>query len=317
MVYNRFVVDGDLVYSIDFLQLDFCLGMLSDNIRDMLFNSFDFMRFAEFGKLDCSGGVKKLARYDLHWWQFSHFHCEVWEKMVYRDIGGTYYDEDGDSYHKRVIDGDKVWFLRMKFNPNKCADNPAVKRVFSFLFNSGWVTGWYLSRVDYALDVQGPIKDFYVLSRKAETNYSSTRYYGVRGSSGYLRVYDKRKEQRDVSGEDIGFEWTRFEWEQRGSRDFDFIFDQFSRMDFSSVDGAGRCLQYVAPENINAALLCFGPTSRAKFRKQLFSPVTPNKEIFRDLLAQYVKEYNLSGLRVFTDAQRFDIENDVLSPASF
>ena len=204
----------------------------------------------------------------------------------------------------------------MKFNPNKCVDNPAVKRVFSFLFNSGWVTGWYLSRVDYALDVQGPIKDFYVLSRKVETNYSSTRYYGVRGSSGYLRVYDKRKEQREVSGEDIGFEWTRFEWEQRGSRDLDFTFDQFSCMNFSGVDGAGRVLQYVAPENINAALLCFGSTSRAKFKKQLFSPIIPDKEIFRDLLAQYVKEYNLSGLRVFTDAQRFDIENDALSPAS-
>lgn len=316
MLYNRHIIDHDMVYSIDFLQLDFCLGYLSDSVRDLLFNSFDFMRFAEFGKLDCSGGVKKLARYDLHWWQFSHFHCEIWEKMVYRDIGGTYYDEDGDSYHKRVVDGDKVWFLRMKFNPNKCVDNPAVKRVFSFLFDSGWVTGWYLSRVDYALDVQGSIKDFYVLSRKVETNYSSTRYYGIRGTSGYLRVYDKRKEQREVAGEDIGFEWTRFEWEQRGSRDLDFSFDRFSRMDLSGIDGAARCLRFVAPENINAALNEFGKNTRTKLRVKLFSPVTVKKELFKELLDQYVKEYSLSGLRVFTDSQRFDIENDLLSPAS-
>lgn len=316
MLYNRYIVDEDMVYSIDYLQLDFCLGMLSDSVRDLLFNSFEFMRFAEFGKLDCSGGVKKLARYDLHWWQFSHFHCEVWEKTVFRDIGFTGIDEDGVPYHNKVIDGDKVWFLRMKFNPNMCANNPAVKRVLSFLFNSGWVTGWYLSRVDYALDVFGPIKDFYVLSRKVETNYGSTRYYGVRGSSGYLRVYDKRQEQKDTAGEDLGFELTRFEWEQRGSRDLCFTFDQFSRMNFVGLEGAACCLQYVSPENINSALLCFGRTSRSKIKKLLFSPVTVKREIFEELVNQYVKEFHLSGMRVFTDEQRFDIENGVLSPAS-
>lgn len=317
MLYNRYIIDDDMVYSIDYLQLDFCLGMLSDSVRDLLFSSFELMRFAEFGKLDCSGGVKKLARYDLHWWQFSHFHCEVWEKTVFRDIGFTHFDEDGDPYHKKVIDGNKEWFLRMKFNPNKCADNPAVKRVLSFLFDSGWVFGWYLSRVDYALDVFGPIKAFYVLSRKVETNYGTTRYYGVRGSSGYLRVYDKRKEQGEIAGEDIGFELTRFEWEQRGSRDFDFTFDQFSRMNLDGLEGAACCLQYVSPENINSALLCFGRTSRAKLKKQLFFPVTVKQELFQNLLDQYVKEYRLSGMRVFTDGQRFDIENGVLSPASF
>lgn len=316
MLYNRYIIDEDMVYSIDYLQFDFCLGMLSDSVRDLLFNSFEFMRFAEFGKLDCSGGVKKLARYDLHWWQFSHFHCEVWQKTVFRDIGFTSTDEDGVSYHNKVIDGDKVWFLRMKFNPNKCVDNPAVKRVLSFLFNSGWVSGWFLSRVDYALDVFGPIKVFYVLSRKAETNYGSTRYYGVRGSSGYLRVYDKRQEQKDTVGEDIGFELTRFEWEQRGSRDLCFTFDQFSRMNFEGLDGAACCLQYVSPENINSALLCFGRTSRAKIKKRLFSPVTVKREIFEELFDQYVKEYHLSGMRVFTDEQRFDIEYGLLSPAS-
>lgn len=317
MFYNRYIIDEDMIYSIDYLQLDFCLGMLSDSVRNLLFNSFEFMRFAEFGKLDCSGGVKKLARYDLHWWQFSHFHCEVWEKTVFRDIGFSGFDEDGDPYHNKVIDGDKFWFLRMKFNPNKCANNPAVKRVFSFLFNSGWVTGWYLSRVDYALDVFGSIKDFYVLSRKIETNYGSTRYYGVRGSSGYLRVYDKRQEMKDTAGEDIGFELTRFEWEQRGSRDLCFTFDQFSRMNFEGLEGAACCLQYVSPEYINSALLCFGRTSRSKLKKCLFSPVSVKREIFEELVDQYVKEYHLSGMRVFTDEQRFDIENGVLSPASF
>lgn len=177
MFYNRFRIDNDMVYSIDYFQIDFGLGLLSDNVLSLLFGSFDFEKIRYFGVLDCNSGVKHLAKYDLHWWQFGGFHVEVWP----------------------CSDSSKLvhWFLRMKFNPNKNFCNPALINVFRFLFRCGWVNGWHFSRVDYALDVQGPLSAFYVLSRKTETNYGSTRYYGVRGSSGYLRVYDKRQEQKD------------------------------------------------------------------------------------------------------------------------
>lgn len=309
MFYNRFKIDDDMVYSIDFLQIDFGLSRLSEDVVALLFGSFDFELLKYRFSMDCSSGVKKLARYDLHWWQFGGLHVEVWSKMVYRDIGGTKYDEDGDSYYKKVLGGDLMWFLRLKFNPNKNADNPALKTIFSFLYKCGWVNGWHFSRVDYAVDIQGPLSAFYVLSRKTETNYGSTRYYGIRGNSGYLRVYDKRKEQREIAGEDIGFELTRFEWEQRGNRDFEFSFDQFSRMDLGGLDGATRLFKYVSPEYINQALNEFSINYRAKIKKQLFSPVTVKKELFQELLSDYVKEYFLSGLRVFTDSQLWDLEH--------
>lgn len=309
MLYNRFKIDDDMVYSIDFLQIDFGLSYLSDNVVGLLFGSFDFEMVKYRGLLECSSGVKHLAKYDLHWWQFGGLHVEVWPKMVYRDICGTKYDVDGDPYYKKVIAGDIMWFLRLKFNPNKNADNPALKTTLSFLYKCGWVNGWHFSRVDYALDVQGPLSAFYVLSRKTETNFGSTRYYGVRGTSGYLRVYDKRKEQRDVAGEDIGFEWSRFEWEQRGNRDFDFSFDKFSKMDLTGLDGATRLFKYVPPEYINQALNEFSRNYRSKIRDQLFSPVTVKKELFQELLSDYVKEYSLSGLRVFTDSQLWDMEH--------
>ena len=309
MFYNRFKIDDDMVYSIDFLQIDFGLGCLSDDVVGLLFGSFDFEMVKYRALLECSSGVKHLAKYDLHWWQLGGLHVEVWSKMVYRDIGGTKYDEDGDPYYKKVIDGDLMWFLRLKFNPNKNADNPALKNTLSFLYKCGWVIGWHFSRVDYALDVQGSLSAFYVLSRKTETNYGSTRYYGVRGTSGYLRVYDKRKEQREIAGEDIGFEWTRFEWEQRGNRDFDFSFDQFSKLDLTGLDGATRLFKYVPPEYINQALNEFSINYRAKIKKQLFFPVTVKKELFQELLADYVKEYSLSGLRTFTDSQLWDMEH--------
>lgn len=291
MLYNRFRIDNDMVYSIDYFQIDFGLGLLSDNVLSLLFGSFDFEKIRYFGVLDCNSGLKHFSKYDLHWWQFGGFHVEVWPCS------------DSSNLVR--------WFLRMKFNPNKNSCNPALINVFRFLFRCGWVNGWHFSRVDYALDVQGSLSDFYVLSRKSETNYGSTRYYGVRGSSGYLRVYDKRKEQKDKGGEDIGFEWTRFEWEQRGNRDLDFTFDVFSRMDFSGLDGGTRVLRYVSPEFINQAINEFSPNYRTKLKKQLFSPVTVKKELFRDLLLDYIDFYSLSGLRAYTDAHLFEMYNDV------
>lgn len=291
MLYNRFRIDNDMVYSIDYFQIDFGLGLLSDDVLSLLFGSFDFEKIRHFGVLDCNSGVRHFAKYDLHWWQFGGFHVEVWP----------------------CSDSSKLvhWFLRMKFNPNKNSCNPALINVFRFLLRCGWVNGWHFSRVDYALDVQGSLSAFYVLSRKTETNYGSTRYYGVRGSSGYLRVYDKRKEQKEKVGEDIGFEWTRFEWEQRGNRDLDFTFDEFSRMDFSGLDGGTRVLRYVSPEFINRAINEFSPNYRIKLKKQLFSPITVKKELFRDLLDDYIDLYSLSGLRAFTDAQLFEMYKDV------
>ena len=309
MFYNRFKIDSDMVYSIDFLQIDFGLSRLSENVVCLLFGSFDFELVKYRSAMDCSSGVKKLARYDLHWWQFGGLHVEVWPKSLSHDIGVSRQDEDGEYIMSHVFVPVVQWFLRLKFNPNKNADNPALKTTLSFLYKCGWVNGWHFSRVDYAVDVQGPLSAFYVLSRKTETNYGSTRYYGVRGTSGYLRVYDKRKEQREIAGDDIGFELTRFEWEQRGNRDFDFTFDQFSYMNFDNCDGLMRLFKYVSPEYINQALNEFSKNSRTKIREQLFSPVTVKKELFQELLSDYVKEYSLTGLRVFTESQLWDMEH--------
>lgn len=309
MVYNRYIIDSDMVYSIDFLQIDFCLHCLSDDVLNLFCGSLDFERLKYFGKLDCDSGIKHLAKYDLRWWQFGGLHVEVWPRSASRDIGVPHLDEDGDLVKSSVFVREVYWILRLKFNPNKNKDNPALQNVLSFLFRCGWVSTWHFSRVDYALDVQGPLSAFYVLSRKTETNYGTTRYYGKRGTSGYLRVYDKRKEQIETIGEDIGFEWTRFEWEQRGNLDFAFTFDQFSRMDFSGLEGSLRVMSLVAPENINQALSFYSVNTRTKIKKRLFSPISVKQELFKELLDQYIMEYGLSGMRVFTDSQLWAMED--------
>ena len=53
-----------------------------------------------------------------------------------------------------------------------------LKAVMGFLANCQFERpyGWSLSRVDYALDIPGKIEDYYVLSRKMERFYETTRY---------------------------------------------------------------------------------------------------------------------------------------------
>ena len=87
-------------------------------------------------------------------------------------------------------------------------------------------------------------------------------------------------------------------------------------MDISGLDGATRLMKFVPPEMVNQALLEFHANIRTKIRRKLFAPITPDVAIFRRLLDEYVKEYGLSGMRVFTDSQRFDFEQGTLSPAA-
>ena len=113
MLYNRYIIDHDMVYSIDFLQIDFGLACLADDVVTLLFGSLEFEKIRHFGKLDCDSGIKHLAKYDLHWWQFDGFHVEVWPRSSFRDIGIERPDEDGDMKKSSAIIKEVHWFLRM------------------------------------------------------------------------------------------------------------------------------------------------------------------------------------------------------------
>ncbi len=282
MVYNRHKIDHDMVYSIDYLQIDFHpIGYTPEKQFQLILDSFENLAVTQFQKQKIEKGKKQFKDYEMQWWQFGHFHVETWR------IGkGT---NEG-----RVT-------VRFAFNPNKCTDNEALRIAMNYFSEHEYM--WHLTRVDYTVDVVGNIDEFYVLTRKTEHNYSSTRYYGVRGTSGYLRVYDKREEVKQKEKEDIGIELTRFEWEQRGNRDLDFAFDSFSRMDMDGLDASSRVLKYVAPEYLNAALGEFERHARNRIKKKLFDPIQPKKELFEQLLREYQDEYGLCSMRAYTQEQ--------------
>lgn len=285
MVYNRFKTSDDIIYSIDYLQIDFHpIGYTPTKLFNQIIDSFENLTITQRQKQNIEKGQKQLKDYLLHWFQFDHFHVELWRL------------DKGPQEGKSTI--------RFKFNPNKCKNNEALEKAMHYFAENEYM--WHYTRVDYTCDVVGNINEFYVLTRKTEHNYSTTRYYGTRGTSGYLRVYDKREEVKQKDKEDIGIELTRFEWEQRGNRDLEFTFDSFSRMDESGLDASSRILKYVAPELLNTALEEFERHARNRIKKKLFTPIKPKESLFVELLNEYEAEYGLQGYRAYTQEQLID-----------
>ena len=117
-------------------------------------------------------------------YQFDHLHVELWRRE--NTIVITRYIPEDDEYLKAYVAGEKQCVLRLDFNPNKCENNKPLQRLMRFFSTTEKPYVFSIPRIDYAMDVPEPIKDFYVLSRKMETFYGSTRYYGARGLTGPL-----------------------------------------------------------------------------------------------------------------------------------
>ena len=84
--------------------------------------------------------------------------------------------------------------LKLEINPNKHADKPIFKDLMNFLKdNTGDCT---LKRYDFCIDIPLNPSCIQVFGCKKEKGlYKGTRYYGQRNKDGYLKIYDKRKEQ--------------------------------------------------------------------------------------------------------------------------
>ncbi len=208
--------------------------------------------------------------------QFGKLHIEMWKGNNQRT---------GDLFN-----------MRLDFSPNHCSKHEVLAAIFKALNNTQEPFTFDLSRVDFAYDIPLPIRDVYVLSRKAEGNVGTTRYYGKRGLSGMLRVYDKREEEATKNHCDIGREITRLEWEQRGGKDFKFTFDTFCTADFEGKQFPASVIPYIEPQNINKAFRGLNKNTRTAYRK-LFKPYPFDASNFEKLLSAYYEEYGIMGKR--------------------
>lgn len=175
--------------------------------------------------------------------------------------------------------------LLFEFNPNKTDLDLWRELIAALIAGYGSKFRWSNTRLDYALDIPFPISDVRLLTRKVGSSYMGTYYFGARGSSGYTRVYDKRKEILDKHKQDIGREVTRIEWESRSGdplhMDYPFLLQDLGRYEV---------LRYVPMNDWPAALRTFHPDTAAKIKRGCLRCVDVDPNLF-DALAADLFDY--------------------------
>jgi hypothetical protein len=120
---------------------------------------------------------------------------------IYDDLFYLEYDKiKGQSRQRRN--------MRIEFNPNHCSEDARdffVKHIVRLMNDVGF------SRLDLALDMEKDLSSFYVASEsrwKSTVFYGlddkpETKYFGVRDSQRYIRLYDKKRERKHNAEEEI------------------------------------------------------------------------------------------------------------------
>lgn len=268
-------------YSIDYFTFDFVLLCTEEQLQ------FSFISVIERHSSSCpefQHFTSNKFGFPKEIYQASGVHIEISENRTYQ------FDPDRDILKRGS------YKFSLSFNPNKVGDSPLVKDLFFSLELFLGVIAIRCRRCDFTFDIPSCISSVYVLSRKTESNWKSTRYYGVRENSGYLRVYDKRQEIIQKEKEDIGEDVTRLEWEMRNEKEF--TFDTFSIPDFSGLDGTARFLMEVPPERIQHALKLVSRPTAAKIRKKCFTPYPFEPERFQALYDDYMSFYGIQTIKL-------------------
>jgi hypothetical protein len=101
--------------------------------------------------------------------------------------------------------------MRVEFNPNKLTYDEMLwlkQNIISYMEDIGF------TRLDLAFDFECDLSDYYALSDKAvkktiffgRNGRSETKYFGVRDSERYIRIYNKKQERKDNADVEIDSE---------------------------------------------------------------------------------------------------------------
>ena len=189
---------------------------------------------------------------------------------MYDDLFYLVYDKvEGKSLQRRN--------MRIEFNPNDCSEDARqffVKHIVRLMTDVGF------SRLDLALDMEKDLSSFYIAS---ETRWKSnviygldgkpeTKYFGVRESARFIRLYDKKRERKSKNDEKItAADLWRLEFElKRGMVDhWETIADDLTIKEPDWKDTADIQQQAMVYLLINHedSWNDLGKTAKAKYRK--------------------------------------------------
>lgn len=131
-------------------------------------------------RLDCS----RCSRYS-YYQNHIHYDDGIYIKIGHYDV----YLEDKKKYEVLPI-------IQFEINPNKHYQKDSFKEILNFI--ELYCKDGNLDKYDYAIDMPIPISAIKLFdSRKEKGLYKGTVYRGQRNKNGYLKIYDKAKENKD------------------------------------------------------------------------------------------------------------------------
>lgn len=145
-------------------------------------------------------------------------------------LNGVYIEYDkfkGQAFSRRN--------MRIEFNPNNLNeyDKKWLKEYIGFMENKEF------SRLDLAFDTNENLEDYYIFSEKSvkktiffgRNDKPETKYFGVRSSDRYIRIYNKKQEIKDNKDLEIDdpFLWRiEFELKREMTSNWETCFDDLN-----------------------------------------------------------------------------------------
>ena len=143
----------------------------------------------------------------------------LWDCLTHKFKGQIFTDKIYIEHDRFKADAWDRRNFRIEFNPNNLKDDEIdwlKKNILIALDNVGF------TRLDLAFDFEEDLSDFYIMSDKAlkktvfygRNGKAETKYFGVRDSDRFIRIYNKKQERKDNADIDLTVEhlW-RFEIE--------------------------------------------------------------------------------------------------------
>lgn len=152
---------------------------------------------------------------------FDRFKCHALENRVYVE------------YNRKQAQAMGRSEIRVEFNPNELTEEEIKFIQFIFLDNMRTKD---FSRIDLAFDMPIDLSDYFIMSDKAikktifygRDDKPETKYFGVRDSERYIRIYNKKKQLSEVKEKEIEDEhlWRiEFELKRSMTNKWDKCFD--------------------------------------------------------------------------------------------
>ncbi|KAA1035415.1 replication initiation factor domain-containing protein [Macrococcus equipercicus] len=149
----------------------------------------------------------------------NHTSVQLWDCMTHKFRGRIFTDKIYIEHDRFKADAWDRRNFRIEFNPNNLTADEMLwlkKNILVALENVGF------TRLDLAFDFEKDLSDFFIMSDKAlkktvfygRDGKAETKYFGVRDSDRFVRIYNKKQERKDNADIEMELEdFWRFEIE--------------------------------------------------------------------------------------------------------